>query len=411
MSLVENKSKIYEKLFSRDFCLASVEAWVRGESINQKGWTDKKQPFLPYIITERSDDTVHFYYDLRGVDWVQDLLVRLAREDKNFIKKIRQTVLEKIKYIRPIYEKGKILNISELKMFIQELEDGYPWLEAMWWFFQMDDKTKVKGLNLKDLEKIRSLTDKLCNSSDTVIRTSLAKIYPSLGDFSSALRTREIISEKIPNKSELKKRYEGYFFADNQLFLTSKSQVAKKLGVHFAKEKVKNNKIRQLNGLTAYRGVVRGFVRRVMGHRQIGEFKEGEILISPMTIPDFIPAIKKAAAIVTDEGGVLSHAAIVAREFEKPTVVGTAIATKRLQDGDIVEVNATEGKITLICHAAIVANKLKKPCVVGTHFATDLFKDGDYVEVDADKGLITLINRKDKIHRLKRTMTWNTLLK
>lgn len=50
----------YEKLFSRDFCLPSVEAWVRGESTNPTEWTSEKQPFLPYIVTERSDDTVHF---------------------------------------------------------------------------------------------------------------------------------------------------------------------------------------------------------------------------------------------------------------------------------------------------------------------------------------------------------------
>lgn len=147
---------------------------------------------------------------------------------------------------------------------------------------------------------------------------------------------------------------------------------------------------------------MRGFVRRVMGHKQIEELEEGEILISPMTIPDFIPAIKKAAAIVTDEGGTLSHAAIVARELEKPTVMGTKIATKRLQNGDIVEVNADEGKVTLICHASIVANEFKKPCIIGTHFATDLFKDGDYIEVDANRGIITLLNKKDKKSRLKK---------
>ena len=59
---------------------------------------------MPYIVTERSDDTVHFYYDLEGVEWVQDLLVKLAREDKGFIKGVEKTVLEKLKYIRPIYE-------------------------------------------------------------------------------------------------------------------------------------------------------------------------------------------------------------------------------------------------------------------------------------------------------------------
>lgn len=400
----------YKKLFSRDFSLPSVEAWVRGESTNPKGWTSDKQPFLPYIVTERSDDTIHFYYNLQGVNWVCNLLSKLAHEDKQFLKKIEKTVLEKLNFIYPIYEKEEAIDLSSLKRFIRELEDGYPWFEAMWWFFQMDDESKVKGLNLEDLAKVRSLTDKLCNSSDTVIRKSLTNIYPKLDDLSSVLRTEEIISERIPGKSEFKKRYNGYFFANDRLFTgLDKSNIEKRFGIHF--EQVVVNKVRQLTGSIAYNGVVRGFVRRVMGHKQIGEVEVGEILISPMTIPDFIPAIKKAAAIVTDEGGVLSHAAIVAREFEKPTVVGTTIVTKRLQDGDIVEVNANEGKVTLICHAAIVANKFKKPCIIGTHFATDLFKDGDYVEVDADRGIITLINRKDKISRLKKTITWNTLFK
>ena len=130
-----------------------------------------------------------------------------------------------------------------------------------------------------------------------------------------------------------------------------------------------------------------------------------------MTIPDFVPAMKKAAAIVTDEGGMLSHAAIIAREFGKPTVVGTSIATQRLQDGDIVEVNATAGKVNLICHAALVANSLKKPCIVGTHFATDIFEDGDYIEVDANQGVIILLNKKDKTHTPKRVMQWNSIFK
>lgn len=400
----------YKKLFSRDFCLSSVEAWVRGESANSKGWTQEKQPFHPYIITERSDDTVHFYYDLEGVEWVQRLLIKLAYEDINFISNIEKTVLEKLVFIRPIYEKEQSISLPELKRFLKALEDGYPWFEAMWWFFQMDDESKVVGLDLNNLAEVRNLTDKLCNSSDTVIRKSLFKIYPELNNLSSVLRTEEIINGNIPKKEELKRRETGYFFGDNKLLTElGKGKVEKLFKVHFNREPQK--KVRSLNGLPAYRGIVRGFVRRIMGHKQINDMKEDEILISPMTIPDFIPAIHKAAAIVTDEGGMLCHAAIVAREFQKPTIVGTGIASKRLQDGDIVEVNATEGRVTLICHAAIVANKLHIPCIIGTHFATDLFKDGDYVEVDADRGLITLINRKDKIHKSKKTMTWNSMFK
>ncbi len=344
--VINSKSKIYEKLFSRDFCLASVETWVRGESTNPKGWTDKKQPFLPYIITERTDDTVHFYYDLRGVEWIQDLLVQLAREDKNFIKKIEQTVLEKLKYIRPIYEKKKTLKIPELKRFIQKLEDGYPWFEAMWWFCQMA-KARLVGLNLKNIQKVRTLTDRLCNGSDTVIRKSLIEIYPRLRDLVSVLTTQEIIFERIPSKRKLEKRYKGYFFGNNQLLVgKTHSQIEKNFGIKFQAEAI--NKSRQLKGNIAQKGIVRGYIRRIMGHNQINQIKKGEILVSPMTIPDFLPAMRKAAAFVTDEGGIVCHAAIVARELKKPCIVGTKIATKVLKDGDLVEVDAERGIITIL---------------------------------------------------------------
>ena len=67
-----------------------------------------------------------------------------------------------------------------------------------------------------------------------------------------------------------------------------------------------------------------------------------------MTIPDFLPAMKKAVAFVTDEGGILCHAAIVAREFKKPCIVGTKFATKILKDGDYVEVDANNGVVRLL---------------------------------------------------------------
>ena len=74
----------------------------------------------------------------------------------------------------------------------------------------------------------------------------------------------------------------------------------------------------------------------------------GEILVSPMTTPDFIPAMRKAGAIITDEGGITCHAAIVSRELKKPCIIGTRIATKILKNGDYVKVNATNGIIRII---------------------------------------------------------------
>jgi len=82
--------------------------------------------------------------------------------------------------------------------------------------------------------------------------------------------------------------------------------------------------------------------------KDMAKMKANDILVSIATTPDLVPAIKKAAAIVTDIGGITCHAAIISRELGIPCVVGTRIATKALRDGDTVDVNATHGKIYII---------------------------------------------------------------
>lgn len=107
-----------------------------------------------------------------------------------------------------------------------------------------------------------------------------------------------------------------------------------------------------LKGNTAYPGKVIGRVSLIDEseplEKQMSKMKEGNVLVAWQTKPNMLPAIFKAGAIVTNEGGITSHAAIVAREFKKPCVVMTRWATDFLKDGDLVEVNATEGIVKKI---------------------------------------------------------------
>ena len=104
----------------------------------------------------------------------------------------------------------------------------------------------------------------------------------------------------------------------------------------------------KIKGQCGCQGSARGIVRVVNVIEDMNKLKTGEILVSICTQPDLIPAMKRAAAFVTDQGGVTSHAAIVAREMQKPCVIGTKFATKMLKDGDEVEVDATRGIVTVI---------------------------------------------------------------
>lgn len=103
-----------------------------------------------------------------------------------------------------------------------------------------------------------------------------------------------------------------------------------------------------LKGTIAYHGKATGKVRIVLNPRQVKNFNVGDILVTGMTRPEFLPLIKKAAAFVTDAGGLLSHAAIVAREFKKPCLIATETATKVFKDGDMIEVDAHKGVVRKI---------------------------------------------------------------
>lgn len=103
-----------------------------------------------------------------------------------------------------------------------------------------------------------------------------------------------------------------------------------------------------VKGNTAYGGLVRGRARILLSTKKLHTMRKGEILIANMTHPDYLPAIRKSAAIVTDEGGIVCHAAIIARELKIPAVIGTKNATKTFKTGDRVEVDANTGVVRIL---------------------------------------------------------------
>ncbi len=100
-----------------------------------------------------------------------------------------------------------------------------------------------------------------------------------------------------------------------------------------------------LKGLPASKGIAHGPVKIVMSADEIDKVKKGDILVTKMTDPDFVPAMRIAAAIITDEGGMTSHAAIVSREMGIPCIVGTGNATQVLKEGEMVTVDAVDGYV------------------------------------------------------------------
>ena len=99
------------------------------------------------------------------------------------------------------------------------------------------------------------------------------------------------------------------------------------------------------SGLGASPGIASGIVKIVRDLSELSSVKKGDVLVTEMTNPDMVVAMQKCAGIVTDEGGLTSHASIVSREMGIPAVVGTGNATKKLKDGEVITVDGTHGKV------------------------------------------------------------------
>ena len=100
-----------------------------------------------------------------------------------------------------------------------------------------------------------------------------------------------------------------------------------------------------LEGLAASPGIASGIVKIIKDLKDLSKIKKGDILVTKMTNPDMVVSMQKSSAIVTDEGGLTAHAAIVSREMGIPAVVGTEEATKKLKEGEIITVDGFTGKI------------------------------------------------------------------
>jgi len=106
--------------------------------------------------------------------------------------------------------------------------------------------------------------------------------------------------------------------------------------------------ISQLEGSIANKGIAKGRAHIVNNLEDADGFNEGDIMVSINTSPSLMPILIKCGGMITDEGGIMCHAAIVSRELNKPCIIGTKLATRVIKNGDIVEVDADRGRITIL---------------------------------------------------------------
>ncbi|MDD5499680.1 MAG: phosphoenolpyruvate synthase [Candidatus Nanoarchaeia archaeon] len=171
------------------------------------------------------------------------------------------------------------------------------------------------------------------------------------------LQEKQVLDDKnIVNLSKIIKSIDEHYdfpqdiewaVENNEILITQSRPITtlENLNKEEISEEDKEGKEDILHGLGASPGVASGKVVKIKGINELDKIKEGDILVTVMTDPNMVPAMKRAGGIITDEGGMSCHAAIVSRELGTPCIVGTIKATKVLKDGDEITLDATNGVV------------------------------------------------------------------
>jgi len=231
------------------------------------------------------------------------------------------------------FQKSQIIKRLYLKREVRDL------ISLVEKFAQFQDQRKA--LNFKSDHYLQIFVDEYARRLKIKSDDLKMLLFKELTAFSDELK-----------KNLIKKRKECFVLVCKNTgikhFVGSKA-----LFLHKRFGKVRKIKESMIHGRVASVGKeyhFRGTAKVVLTIKEIGKVKKGDVLVTTMTSPDFVIGMKKAIAIITDTGGILSHAAIVSRELKKPCIVGTEVATKVIHDGDIVEIHSGRGTVRIVKH-------------------------------------------------------------
>ncbi|MFH1784904.1 MAG: PEP-utilizing enzyme [Candidatus Micrarchaeota archaeon] len=335
----------------------------QGERILERITNNDKKAISLLTSTNRESFSKR---ELRGM-----LEILIAKKTERDLDDLIENHVKKYYWIHNNYFTTEVLDRQFFLNELKNIEEKYPEPEEQ--IKAMDDEIEktnrekeklIETLKLgeKDKKLIRLLDMfswyqdyrkeyimQLLHYLDWIVAEVGARKGISLKEMKYAL-PEEIITGRL-DREKMQERMKRFIY--NWNFEHNKSEFGSGL---FAVEKEKqifheishSDDITEVSGMVANKGIVRGVARITMSAKEAGQIKKGEILITSMTTPDFVTAMKRAGAIVTNEGGVLCHAAIVSRELNLPCIVGTRIATKIFKNGDMIEVDGNLGVVRKI---------------------------------------------------------------
>lgn len=332
--------KSFSLTLTRQKSLIDIELYYKGEYFGIKNITKNLYYFKPLFVYNNVDNNVSIYYNNTDLEELPNPMYYLL--DIYFDKTL--------KYYRKIKKDIEYLNNTinnkleiDYRTYIDKIIEIYPFTSLGQLAGHFNDISKrVKDLLIEFREKYDYIIYKAVDYLVFKFKAILPDNYKEYIDF---LLIDEIINSKLPSIESLENRKLGYIYYNNSLYVTT--DYDKFFGDNNINIEEASNSL--LNGTFAYSSNtnITGRVCVILSDKDFNNFKRGDIIVTPMTSPKFLSLIKECKAIITDEGGTLSHAAIISRELKIPCLVGCTNATKNLSTGNMIEINK-RGEIIIL---------------------------------------------------------------
>ncbi len=286
-------------------------------------------------IKNKINNYSYNYYWIK-TDFCRTTIINQETVLKDIKNELKKHSLEEIeKELKNLKSSGKVhlKKYKDLKLSSEDKRDLYFASKVIYWIDQ-----RKKGM-LEHLHYLWNFFEAICRKFDIDYEYLNMCTVVEIENF---IRTGKRIEEK-----EIRSRRKGVFLDFER---------KKKPVVFFGKDakeilkaatEIKN---RDLKGMVASKGMEQKIIGRakVVMNTKKDFFKNGEILVTSMTRPEWVPLMRIAKAIITDEGGIACHAAIVSREMGKPCIIGTKTATQLIKDGDLVELDVNKGTVKVV---------------------------------------------------------------
>lgn len=331
---------LYRKVISREKTIIETEIYYQGEYEGIKSLTKNLYYFKPLFIYDKEKEITNVYYNDTALEEDPKTIYYYMQKDIKKTKELYNKALSSCKYLNMIVDNDE--SDFNYKEFIKNMLIIYPFtsLGNLAGYFE-NISSELKEL----LIDFRNNYDYILYKANEYLHNKAKKILPKkYQEHIKFLFIEEVFKNKMPSLDLIQKRKNGYIFFDNNLELVDNIPLWLERKNIVIKSQ-QDGKI--IKGSVAYSGKITGKVCQVYTKEDFKKFEKGDILVTTMTTPKFTPILKLAGAIVTDEGGITCHAAIIARELKIPCMIGCKNATEILKNDMIVEVNANEGVINI----------------------------------------------------------------